>query len=182
MKQCNQVPAYDLKDYGKSLTLFVDADTIYICSHHPTESPNGTYLGSFLDGPVTEISIHSSADELQSALMEGFDRCNQYFLEEFPKQTGFEKHLRVRSWKKATDEKKCISVLSNIEGYHIGATERMKSGRYLGIQQFYLDINEGNEGNQLAEEVLKAVKISSTTLLDRKTKRQLKEKEDTKSL
>lgn len=163
----------ELKNYAKSLTLFISKEMIYICSSQPTESKSGGFLGLFSDGPVIEICSTSASEKLQASLMQGFKNCNQYFLEEFSKRTAIERHLKVRSWKKATNEKKCVTVMSNIEGYHITSYERMKSGRYLSVKQFYLTLDKGNKDNVLAEEVIKAMKISSSTLLDRKTKRLL---------
>lgn len=73
------------------------------------------------------------------------------------------KHLGIKSWKKAKNDKKLVTVVHKFDDvpyFEATATKKMKNGAYLGIKSVEILDDEALEDNNLAKSVLKAMKLS----------------------
>lgn len=151
----------ELKEYGKLLIVYFDDDRIFICPHHPVIRGDGDLIGFGDEGPVSELHRNSSIDNLQGIILENFERCNQYFLDKFPERLGIEMHLKVRSYKAATKDKKLVTILLNTDGYSISTHKTEKPTVFIPTETFEINETKAIYENFLAVKVLEAMDLST---------------------
>ncbi|MFC7677807.1 hypothetical protein [Paenibacillus sp. GCM10028914] len=120
-------------------------------------------FSSIQKGYVIELCTTSSKEELQEAIYESLSHCNVELLDEIPKLTSLEQHLCIKGWKKATKDKKCVSILLNPDGFSISPMNKHPRYGYLGSDEIdiHLNVEDAMVSNNLARAVIQAINLSS---------------------